>query len=597
MSPIAEGLEAEPSPAWRLIDLIYETGQHPEEWPSLLEAMVGAFASQHTLRRWKNLHNEEAALSNRLAEHLTQALVLNQHIGEQFNALHTVEPVLATLTFPLLVIDENYRLVYVSDRYSTIMHRNAHVTFKDGQALFDEAAKASVERVLNGVSSGEPLPIEARSTDHQSSLEAFVLPLSRTASPKLCMLAWFDADTRIVHCSNALAETYGLTDAEAQLIDGLLADNSYAELAEQRGVTEHTVRSQVKQIFAKTDVHSRAELVQKAYCGPELLNRLVQSRAARFFHRDLDTPRCNQTLTLACGNRLGFAEYGPQDGRPLLFIHNVTGSRLQLPVPEDRCYEQGIRLIMPDRPGIGLSDWCDDFSMRYWGDAVAALLDELALKRVLLMGNSMGGIYALAAAALHPERFERMALVSTMAELDADEDLSALEEDMRRVVTIARRAPQRVARKLLQLVIRDVPNHYLDRRIGKLPSVDQKMYQDPAFYEMAVTALQENLQRGGAPMVRDLMLLAAPWEFRVEDVTVPVQCWHGTLDITSPIGSVQRLARRLPECREILVPGETHMLIYRHWNTILASLMDPQLLDDERPLAGLEERDRVAAVE
>ena len=38
---------------------------------------------------------------------------------------------------------------------------------------------------------------------------------------------------------------------------------STAEMAEDLGITEHTVRTHVKRIFAKLQVHSKAEAVMK----------------------------------------------------------------------------------------------------------------------------------------------------------------------------------------------------------------------------------------------------------------------------------------------------------------------------------------------
>ncbi|MEM1153145.1 MAG: helix-turn-helix transcriptional regulator [Pseudomonadota bacterium] len=57
---------------------------------------------------------------------------------------------------------------------------------------------------------------------------------------------------------------YGLTAAEAQvcrlLIDGL----SYGDIADTRGVTLETIKSQAKSILAKTGVSSRSALVRLA---------------------------------------------------------------------------------------------------------------------------------------------------------------------------------------------------------------------------------------------------------------------------------------------------------------------------------------------
>jgi pimeloyl-ACP methyl ester carboxylesterase len=51
----------------------------------------------------------------------------------------------------------------------------------------------------------------------------------------------------------------------------------------------------------------------------------------------------------------------------------------------------GVRLISPDRPGIGLSDPQPDRTIRDWADDIADLLDQLGVDRFAVMGWSMVG--------------------------------------------------------------------------------------------------------------------------------------------------------------------------------------------------------------
>lgn len=569
--------DARPSQIWRLIDLIYATGQHPEQWPLLLEAMVKVFAMQAGKVRPGRGGSAppESSFTPNIERHLQQALALNRHIGEQFNVLHSVEPLLATLKIPLLIVDETWRVVYASDAYSSLMHANSHLKVDVGDLCLDASTRQAIQRVMDGTSGGEILASGAEAGSI-GDLRMFTVPLTLTTHPRLCVIAWFSADSNPFPGASDLAHVYGLTLAEKELLDGLLSEQTYAQLAAGRGVTEYTVRSQVKQIFAKTGAHSRAELVQSVLCGPELLNRLVHSRVETLFGNESEESRRQQTLPLGDGNILGFAEYGPPGGRSVLCVHGFTGSRLQLLLPDARCHEQGIRLIIPDRPGIGLSNWPAGFSMRYWTDAVIRLLDRLGLERVLVVGNSMGGMYALALASMAPQRIERIALVSTVAELNEASDLGGMDDDLLRLIQLVRRAPRRVSALLMQLVLRDVPGRLLDRHISRLPVADQLLFQQPAFYEMAVLALRENLLQGGATLINDLCLYAGRWDFAVEDVAVPVDCWHGTRDGVSPADAVRRLTYRLPQCRRLFIPGETHMLLCRHWNTVLSFLLHPE---------------------
>lgn len=61
--------------------------------------------------------------------------------------------------------------------------------------------------------------------------------------------------------ANALRERYALTPAEAQLVSLLCTGLSLDSVAEHRNVSIHTVRSQLKQAFAKTGTSRQSELV------------------------------------------------------------------------------------------------------------------------------------------------------------------------------------------------------------------------------------------------------------------------------------------------------------------------------------------------
>jgi DNA-binding CsgD family transcriptional regulator len=67
-------------------------------------------------------------------------------------------------------------------------------------------------------------------------------------------------DARAQH----LAPAYGLSAAEAELLDGLLGGLRLAEIAASRGTSRETARSQLKSIFRKTGVSAQSDLVALA---------------------------------------------------------------------------------------------------------------------------------------------------------------------------------------------------------------------------------------------------------------------------------------------------------------------------------------------
>lgn len=98
-------------------------------------------------------------------------------------------------------------------------------------------------------------------------------------------------------------------------------------------------------------------------------------------------------------------------GEPLLMIHGGNGVGAHwLPLMTRL---SGRRLIVPDRPGCGLTDGFlyDGIDMRVHGAAfVEGVLDALKVERASIIGNSMGGYFALCFALAHSNRVRKLVL-------------------------------------------------------------------------------------------------------------------------------------------------------------------------------------------
>ncbi len=68
-----------------------------------------------------------------------------------------------------------------------------------------------------------------------------------------------------------LKSVYGLTQSEAELLLRMVHGETLAEISEARNVTMHTVRAQLKSVFAKTDTNRQAGLIKKVLTGPAVL--------------------------------------------------------------------------------------------------------------------------------------------------------------------------------------------------------------------------------------------------------------------------------------------------------------------------------------
>ncbi|MCC5888516.1 MAG: alpha/beta fold hydrolase [Gammaproteobacteria bacterium] len=113
------------------------------------------------------------------------------------------------------------------------------------------------------------------------------------------------------------------------------------------------------------------------------------------------------------GTRLHIRDRGPRHGPAVLLLHGF-GASLHTWEPWADALASELRVISLDLPGAGLSaaDPAADYSDERSIQILLALLDQLQLARASLVGNSLGGRIAWRFAAAHPERVERLVLIS-----------------------------------------------------------------------------------------------------------------------------------------------------------------------------------------
>lgn len=113
------------------------------------------------------------------------------------------------------------------------------------------------------------------------------------------------------------------------------------------------------------------------------------------------------------GFRLHVRDSGPRNAPAIVMLHGF-GSSLHTWEPWARALASDYRVIRFDLPGSGLSDpdpsgaYTDARSMKI----LLGLLDRLGVRRAAMIGNSIGGRLAWRFAAAHPDRVDKLVLIS-----------------------------------------------------------------------------------------------------------------------------------------------------------------------------------------
>jgi pimeloyl-ACP methyl ester carboxylesterase len=110
------------------------------------------------------------------------------------------------------------------------------------------------------------------------------------------------------------------------------------------------------------------------------------------------------------GVRLGYRECGDPAGVPVVLLHGSGSSSRTWDRFAARLVPAGYRAIAVDLRGHATSARPGDYSLRSLRDDVLDLLETLELRDTVLVGHSVGGHAALAAAQQAPERVAALVL-------------------------------------------------------------------------------------------------------------------------------------------------------------------------------------------
>lgn len=118
--------------------------------------------------------------------------------------------------------------------------------------------------------------------------------------------------------------------------------------------------------------------------------------------------------TRIIANSLTLALASAGDGPPVLLLHGWGASAdLMWPLGE-RLAASGWRAVVPDLPGFGQSDVPSSaWSVFDYAALVRALLDQLGLARVDVVGHSFGGRLGLVLGADHAARVRKLVLIDS----------------------------------------------------------------------------------------------------------------------------------------------------------------------------------------
>jgi pimeloyl-ACP methyl ester carboxylesterase len=256
---------------------------------------------------------------------------------------------------------------------------------------------------------------------------------------------------------------------------------------------------------------------------------------------------------LARGVRFNVQRLG--DGpRTVVFVHGLCLDNLSSwYLTAAPALARDCTLVLYDLRGHGLSEQpLDGYTLDDQVLDLDAILESLGLgeRAVAIVGNSFGGLVALAFALRFPERVDRIAMVDAHA--GAPEFVESIG------ATLALTGEER-DRAIVALFGEWIERHRVGEEIGRDAStMSDLVRRTRARRRRPMEAVAERLVYGTS-FVADVKTIQPLTEAELARIRCPVLAVYGERSVLRPEG--EKLARVMPGCRLEIVPGVEHFVI------------------------------------
>lgn len=236
---------------------------------------MGLMAVQRTYDQG-HVEKGEIELMARLMPHLQQGLDLRFRLSRATREQYAYLEGLERLNEATLLVDRHGRILFESPLASDLSAGGDGVTISAGVLKFaDNVASRNFAASLASLSLGEgerinmgarSFPVRRPSGARPYMVSVRALPAAAPFADAMLGAAGLvfirDPDIHISIDAALLTDSYKLTAAETELAVAIDRGGSLADIADRRGVSITTVRSQLYALMAKLDVNRQTDLVR-----------------------------------------------------------------------------------------------------------------------------------------------------------------------------------------------------------------------------------------------------------------------------------------------------------------------------------------------
>ena len=405
----------------------------------------------------------------------------------------------------------------------------------------------------------------ARVTQHQS-VDPRTGQTSSGLAITIARILWDEESLSLIRAS------FDLSGSEAEVLLEILRGRSHAEIAEIRGRSVETIRSQAKAILGKSGFARMPQLIS-------LMNQLalfsepgvtVVNEAVPALGHDI------RKLDLPKGRRVACHREGRPGGVPVLFVHGyITGPYFSSALSRGFS-DLGLDVLAPSRPGFGQtsapSDW-ERFDDTVVEDALAVC--HAHFDRPVLVVAHQGGVSHACriARALGPD-CRGMLMISAGIPIDDTRHLHKMNLQTRVAAIAARYAPSMFA-MLLRIGIAQFNRighvAYLNKYFNG-SDADIAALKQPEILDIYRRNVHHMIAQGTRHMVQDGRAAMADWSGDYTALTVPIHWLHGSADPIMAVGFVREWAEAHGHGPVDVVEGGANSMMWMHPDRVLSAL-------------------------
>ncbi len=269
-------------------------------------------------------------------------------------------------------------------------------------------------------------------------------------------------------------------------------------------------------------------LLIRADIPAEELEARYSSPSSRFMHLD--------------GARLHYRDEG--QGAPIVLLHGTAAS-LNTWDGWTSKLSKSHRVLRLDLPGFGLTgrNATDTYSIDYYSDLLLHFLDSLGIEKAHIGGSSLGGQIAYDFAASHPERVQKLILVSPTGVTNAND---------KRISMPFRMAQTPLLKHSLKYI---TPRFIVEQSLKEVYGDDSRLHDD------IITMSHDLLLREGnrQAFIARMNTIDADNLHKLGQVQAPTLILWGDADAWVPATDAKHFQQHIKGAQLKLYPGAGHI--------------------------------------